>query len=83
MKKKLIDRIASKEFKRAAKMLLIVVVLLSFFVYLFFEVVFYIKDNMQMIKKPFIRESSADVINGSANDTGQKKVIPVGNITIT
>jgi hypothetical protein len=83
MKKRFLQKITSKEFRQAAKIFLVFLVIAFLFVYLFFKLVFFIRDNMPAIKKPFIKDSSADAIDSSANYSEQKKVVPVGNITIT
>lgn len=70
MKKKFIDKIMSKSFRRTAKNFIIWTVIFALFVFLFIKFVYYVKENMgyeynnqKMDTNPMIKETTEDVID--------------------
>lgn len=80
MKKKLIDKITSRTFRKAAKTFIIFLIIMSLFLYFFIKLVYYLKENIPVVNKPMIKQDQpADVLN----TTEDKKIVLVGNITVT
>jgi hypothetical protein len=80
MKKSFIEKITGRTFRKAAKTFIIFLIIMSLFVYFFIKLVYYLKENILVVKKPMIKQEPVDVLE---NGTEDKKIVLVGNITVT
>jgi hypothetical protein len=83
MKKSFIEKITSKSFRRTAKEFLIWVIILSLFVLIFVKSVYYVKDNLHTIKKPFIKEEQVGAVDTERLKIEETDNVSVGDIAIS
>jgi hypothetical protein len=87
MKRRIIDLIADKAFRKTVKQLIIWIIIFALFIFLFMKYVYFIGDNLPVVdrNKIAVKESqqNGEIVDAERLAIKEDFVPPVGNISVS